>query len=231
MHFDMLSRCQRRNVRRSLSRLCASLDGIAAYGLLLPSLVSRDTAWKDPFTQGGIGMPGGDRTGPGGLGPITGRGLGSCARARPGGSFGGYYGRAGGFGRARGWRHRYQASGFPGWGRAGRCGFRAMGYSSWTPQDELDDLKDYTLGLEEAFALPGPEWLSSKRPKRAINRLRITVQEPVLPTPGPMCLQKPHDDRRDKSCPEPLERYKNENSHISNGTGFKRRDQSSFWKK
>jgi hypothetical protein len=26
-----------------------------------------------------------------------------------------------------------------------------MGYSSWTPQDELDYLKDYTLGLEEAL--------------------------------------------------------------------------------
>lgn len=65
-------------------------------------------------------MPGGDRTGPSGAGPRTGRGVGYCGNYdRPGfvpppvGARGGY-----GFGRGwsgRGWRHRYYATGFPGW--------------------------------------------------------------------------------------------------------------------
>lgn len=75
-------------------------------------------------------MPGGDRTGPLGTGPMTGRGLGICAGygipgyANPG--FGRGFGRGwgrGGFGRGfgpgggRGWRHQYYATGIPGWGR------------------------------------------------------------------------------------------------------------------
>jgi len=49
-------------------------------------------------------MPGGDRTGPVGAGPMTGRGLGHC---RGGGAGYGYPGRGMGFGRGfgRGWRH------------------------------------------------------------------------------------------------------------------------------
>lgn len=47
-------------------------------------------------------MPGGDRTGPRGCGPLTGRGLGPCGR---GGGFRGGYGRRGaGYGRGYGWR-------------------------------------------------------------------------------------------------------------------------------
>jgi hypothetical protein len=77
-------------------------------------------------------MPGGDRTGPLGLGPATGRGAGYCrsygmpgyanrwaggwGRGRGGGWWGG--GRGGGFGGGgygRGWHHRYSATGIPGW--------------------------------------------------------------------------------------------------------------------
>ncbi len=65
-------------------------------------------------------MPGGDRTGPLGAGPRTGRGMGYC----------GGYDRLGfanqatvfrggfGFGRGgagRGWRHRFYATDIPGW--------------------------------------------------------------------------------------------------------------------
>ncbi|MBM4094847.1 MAG: hypothetical protein FJ276_36370 [Planctomycetes bacterium] len=65
-------------------------------------------------------MPGGDRTGPMGMGPMTGRGAGYCAGAvapgdanrMPGGGFVGR-GRGGG----RGWRHRFYATGVPGWAR------------------------------------------------------------------------------------------------------------------
>jgi Family of unknown function (DUF5320) len=69
-------------------------------------------------------MPGGDRTGPRGLGPMSGRGGGYCGGyERPGFSnpapgyamrFGG---RCGGWGRGQGWRHWYYATGLPAWGR------------------------------------------------------------------------------------------------------------------
>ncbi len=65
-------------------------------------------------------MPGGDRTGPLGAGPRTGRGMGYCSGYdRPGfanqatvfrGGFGLGRGSAG-----RGWRHRFFATGIQGW--------------------------------------------------------------------------------------------------------------------
>ena len=60
-------------------------------------------------------MPGGDRTGPQGQGPRTGRGLGDCAptdQPRLGFGFG--------FGRGRGWRNWARATGQPWWLRFGR---------------------------------------------------------------------------------------------------------------
>ncbi len=73
-------------------------------------------------------MPGGDRTGPMGAGPLTGRGAGMCAgydvpgymNPAFGRGFGG--GRGRGFGRGfhgggRGWRNQYYATGQPGWAR------------------------------------------------------------------------------------------------------------------
>lgn len=78
-------------------------------------------------------MPGRDRTGPEGEGPLTGRGAGPCAderfsgRFEPGpgfagrplglGRFGGrpVMGRRGGGGRR--WRHWFYATGVPGWAR------------------------------------------------------------------------------------------------------------------
>ncbi|NLE39246.1 MAG: DUF5320 domain-containing protein [Pirellulaceae bacterium] len=66
-------------------------------------------------------MPGGDRTGPAGMGPMTGRGAGFCAGANVPGflnrGFGGFgRGRGGG---GRGWRNRHYATGLTGWQRAG----------------------------------------------------------------------------------------------------------------
>ena len=75
-------------------------------------------------------MPGGDRTGPAGMGPMTGRAAGYCAGyAAPGyanpvggrGLWGG--GRGGGGGRGR--RNRFYATGLTGWQRA------AMGYPAF----------------------------------------------------------------------------------------------------
>ncbi len=73
-------------------------------------------------------MPGGDRTGPQGMGPMTGRAAGYCAGyhipgfANPmyGAGFGGGFGRGGGSGRGGGWgrRNRFYATGLPGWQRA-----------------------------------------------------------------------------------------------------------------
>jgi len=64
-------------------------------------------------------MPYGDRTGPAGMGPMTGRGMAYCAgHPHPGGAHpgSGYWGR--GFG-GRGWRYCYHATGLPGWMRGG----------------------------------------------------------------------------------------------------------------
>lgn len=71
-------------------------------------------------------MPYGDGTGPGGMGPMTGRSAGYCAGyAVPGfqnpmpgrGALGRGMGRRGGGGR--GWRNMYYATDLPGWVRAG----------------------------------------------------------------------------------------------------------------
>ncbi|QSZ26989.1 DUF5320 domain-containing protein [Aceticella autotrophica] len=58
-------------------------------------------------------MPRGNGTGPMGMGPRTGRGMGYCS----GYNVPGYANRAG-FGMRRGYRNMYYATGIPGWGRA-----------------------------------------------------------------------------------------------------------------
>jgi len=79
-------------------------------------------------------MPRGDGTGPMGMGPKSGRAAGFCAGfvtpgyANPvsGRGFGMGFGRGRGFGDGgfggggRGWRHRFYATGQPGWLRFGR---------------------------------------------------------------------------------------------------------------
>lgn len=67
-------------------------------------------------------MPGGDRAGPMGMGPMTGRGAGFCAGfGVPGfanrGARRGFFGR--GRGGGRGWRNMFYATGLTGWQRAG----------------------------------------------------------------------------------------------------------------
>jgi len=76
-------------------------------------------------------MPAGDRTGPMGMGPMTGRAAGFCGGfGMPGyANFGpgrGYWGRGGsrawgmrGGRGGRGWRHWFYATGLPGWQRFG----------------------------------------------------------------------------------------------------------------
>jgi len=72
-------------------------------------------------------MPWGDRTGPMGMGPMTGRGAGYCTgNGMPGymNPVPGYGGRGWGRGRGggRGWRYRFWATGLTGWQRAGLAG-------------------------------------------------------------------------------------------------------------
>lgn len=72
-------------------------------------------------------MPGVDRTGPLGEGPMTGRGRGTCGASQPstsaqpefraGRGFGRGRGGAGGGRGGRGWRHMFRATGVPGWAR------------------------------------------------------------------------------------------------------------------
>jgi len=92
-------------------------------------------------------MPRGDKTGPAGFGPMTGRGMGYCA----GYPAPGFMNPGPGFGLGRGWGR--------GWGR----GFgwrRSWGYGPWgypyqpnqpqiTKKEEKEMLEDEVVGLEE----------------------------------------------------------------------------------
>jgi hypothetical protein len=93
-------------------------------------------------------MPRGDRTGPMGMGPMTGRGAGYCAgydvpgyaNPVPGRAFG--PGRGGGRGHGFRWRRRYYATGLPGWDRFG--GAPNWGYGPPAPptrEQEAEGLK------------------------------------------------------------------------------------------
>jgi len=104
----------------------------------------------------------GDGTGPQGQGPMTGRGAGYCAGydrpgyANPVPGRGVGFGR-GWFGRGRGWRNWYRATGLPGWQRA------QMGYPAWEGwgfqptvkeekemiQGEMNALKEQMKALED----------------------------------------------------------------------------------
>ena len=99
-------------------------------------------------------MPGGDGTGPRGLGPMTGRAAGLCAGYPVPGYMNPIPGK-GGFGRGRG---RGLGHGFGrGWGRGfgwdrDSWGFLAGGYSGYpeiTPKQEADMLKEEANALQE----------------------------------------------------------------------------------
>lgn len=102
-------------------------------------------------------MPFGDSTGPMGQGPMTGRGAGYCAGYdRPG-----YANPRGWFGRGRGYRNWYRATGVPGWQRA-QMGYPAWGGWGYYPpaqptvkeekemiQGEMEALKEQMKSLED----------------------------------------------------------------------------------
>ena len=118
-------------------------------------------------------MPRGDGTGPGGMGPMTGRAAGYCAgypvpgfmNPYGGRGMGMAWGRGGGWGMGmawrrgwggggRGWRHRFWATGVPGWG-VGGYGYPA--FAGWpyplmsepTAGEEMEFLKEQAEALKE----------------------------------------------------------------------------------
>ena len=111
-------------------------------------------------------MPGGDRTGPAGMGPMTGRAAGYCAGYGTSGFAnpvqGRGYGRGFGPGRRGGWGRRYgfYATGLPGWQQAA-YGFPVYGGNMpYSPapytarvskEDELNALKDQAEYFEDSL--------------------------------------------------------------------------------
>ena len=109
-------------------------------------------------------MPFGDRTGPQGQGPMTGRGAGYCSgsnapgfatasgrgfgRGWGGGGFGRGFGRGAGFGRGRG---------RGGWGQGGLYPaypvYPAQPYAAvpYTPEQEMSDLKAQATQLQDTL--------------------------------------------------------------------------------
>ncbi len=99
-------------------------------------------------------MPGGDRTGPAGLGPMTGRAAGFCAGYGVPGYMnpvgGGFWGGGRGRGGGRGWRHWYYATGLPGRARGG-YGFGAAVGPTAPAASEIDVLKQQAEFLQNSL--------------------------------------------------------------------------------
>ena len=109
-------------------------------------------------------MPGGDGTGPAGMGPMTGRAAGYCAgygmpgyaNPIPGRGGGWGWGRGGGWGRGRGgWGRRnwFYATGLPGWQRAAQgmpaWGAAPVGAAAPTPDAEKQFLAQQVEVLQQ----------------------------------------------------------------------------------
>jgi hypothetical protein len=94
-------------------------------------------------------MPGGDRTGPRGAGPMSGRGYGLCGGYEAPGFVQGnatpWFARGGGpWGGGHGWRHWYHATGLPRWARFGAPPLSA--------EQEKEALKGQATRLEDELA-------------------------------------------------------------------------------
>ncbi|MBC7329627.1 DUF5320 domain-containing protein [bacterium] len=109
-------------------------------------------------------MPFGDRTGPLGRGPRTGRGAGYCS----GYPVPGFLNPTPGFGfwgRGRGWRHMFWATGLPGWARFGYPGApTAPGYDFFPAEATSDEEKEILKGQAESL-------------KRALEEIEKRLQE------------------------------------------------------
>ncbi len=90
-------------------------------------------------------MPGRDQTGPRGMGAMTGRGAGMCARVGMSGYENAVPGRGFGMGYGCGRRNRFYATGQPGWMRFG--GYAAP-YQNPDPGTERQSLKNQADALQ-----------------------------------------------------------------------------------
>ena len=109
-------------------------------------------------------MPFGDRTGPMGMGPMTGRAAGYCAgypvpgfmNPIPGRGFWGrgFWGWGRGWG-GRGWRHWYWATGLPGWARWGAYAppyaAAPVAPAAYDPAQEREFLQAQAEGLRQGL--------------------------------------------------------------------------------
>ena len=84
-------------------------------------------------------MPRGDRKGPFGMGPMSGRGAGFCAGFGGPGDSDPVPGRGFGMGFGLGWRHWFHATGVPGWMRFGGL---APGVPQPDPELEKQELRN-----------------------------------------------------------------------------------------
>jgi hypothetical protein len=104
-------------------------------------------------------MPGGDRTGPVGMGPMTGRAAGFCAGYGMPGYMNpvggrGFFGRGRGFGGrggGRGRRHWFWATGLPGWARAGFADFADVAPTAEQEQEALKQQAKYVQDSLDAI--------------------------------------------------------------------------------
>lgn len=105
-------------------------------------------------------MPGGDRTGPTGNGPLTGRRVGYCkgydvpGYMNPGGNSG--FGHGGRFGRGmgRGNRWGFYAASQPGWARGyGDEMMEPIGYRSPSPPSQMSELSELRYLKDQAKTL------------------------------------------------------------------------------
>ncbi|MCD4691339.1 MAG: DUF5320 domain-containing protein [Calditrichales bacterium] len=102
-------------------------------------------------------MPRGDRTGPAGMGPMTGRAAGYCAGYNTPGfanpiSGRGFWGAGrGGFGGGRGHRNMYYATGLPRWDRFGGDPYAATYPAQMTSAQESDYLNDQAKYFQDAL--------------------------------------------------------------------------------
>jgi len=105
-----------------------------------------------------IKMPGGDGTGPAGMGPMTGGGRGFCGT---GNSPRRFFGLGRGLGRGgggRGWRNWFRATGLTRWQRGGQFGFAggreeeisAMKEEAGVLEGQLEGLRKRISDLEQA---------------------------------------------------------------------------------
>jgi uncharacterized protein DUF5320 len=95
-------------------------------------------------------MPGGDKTGPSGMGPMTGRGVGFCAGSNAPGYMNSGFGRGRGMGGGggRGRRNQFLATGQPGWMRSNPA-VPVADTQKDALQDQLESLQNQLSEIQE----------------------------------------------------------------------------------